>query len=157
MSKTAVVYYSYGNNTKRIAEMIQSKMGAELFRIETVTPYTGSYNEVVDQGKIEIDSGFNPPIQPLNMQLNQYDTIILGTPVWWYTLAPAVSTFLAETDLSGKKIIPFATNAGWLGHTFQDIKKLCSASKVMDGMSIQFSENTLETSIKTINSWIESI
>lgn len=157
MSKIAVVYYSYGNNTKKIADMIQSKKDVELFRIEPVTPYTGSYNKVVDEGKKEIDSGMKRPIQALNIHLDQYDTIIIGTPVWWYTMAPVVSTFLAETDLSGKKIVPFATNAGWLGHTFQDIEKLCPASKVEEGMSIQFSESTLKTSIKAIESWIEAI
>ncbi|SHO42850.1 flavodoxin [Anaerocolumna xylanovorans] len=154
MSKIAVVYYSYTNNTKKIAEMIQSKTGAEVFQIETVTPYTGSYDEVVNQAQKEINSGFKPPIQSLKMQLDQYDTVILGTPVWWYTMAPAVFTFLSEADLSGKKIIPFATNAGWLGHTFKDIKKLCPDSEVVSGMNIEFSKEILKTSIKAIESWI---
>jgi flavodoxin len=157
MSKMAVVYYSYTNNTKKIAEMIQSKTGAELFQIDTATLYTGSYDEVVNQVQKEINAGFKPPIMELDMQLDQYDTIILGTPVWWYTLAPAVLTFLSETDLSGKKIIPFATNAGWLGHTFQDIKKLCPDSEVVSGMNIEFSEDALKTSVKAIESWIEAI
>ena len=153
----AVVYYSYTNNTKKIAEMIQSKTGTELFQIDTATLYTGSYDEVVNQVQKEINAGFKPPIMELDMQLDQYDTIILGTPVWWYTLAPAVLTFLSETDLSGKKIIPFATNAGWLGHTFQDIKKLCPDSEVVSGMNIEFSEDALKTSVKAIESWIEAI
>jgi len=157
MSKMAVVYYSYTNNTKKIAEMIQSKTGTELFQIDTATLYTGSYDEVVNQVQKEINAGFKPPIMELDMQLDQYDTIILGTPVWWYTLAPAVLTFLSETDLSGKKIIPFATNAGWLGHTFQDIKKLCPDSEVVSGMNIEFSEDALKTSVKAIESWIEAI
>ncbi|MDF2540197.1 MAG: hypothetical protein K0S76_3218 [Herbinix sp.] len=137
--------------------MIQSKNGVGLFRIETVTPYTGSYDEVVNQGQKEIASGFKPPIQVPDMQLDQYDTIILGTPVWWYTLTPAVLTFLSETDLRGKKIIPYATNTGWLGHTFQDIRKLCPTSEVVKGMNIEFSEDTLKISVKTIESWIEAL
>lgn len=157
MRKAAIVYYSYTNNTKKIAEMIQHKMGGDLFQIETVAPYTGSYDEVVEQGQKEINEGFKPPIQPMNIQLEQYDTIILGTPVWWYTLTPAVRTFLSETDLSGKRIIPFATNAGWLGHTFQDIRKLCPDSEVVKEMNVEFSEDTLKTSGKEIENWIEGM
>lgn len=157
MRKAAIVYYSYTNNTKKIAEMIQHKMGGDLFEIKTVTPYTGSYNEVVEQGQKEINEGFKPPIQPMNIQLEQYDTIILGTPVWWYTLTPAVRTFLSDTDLTGKRIIPFATNAGWLGHTFQDIRKLCPDSEVAKEMNIEFSEDTLKTSGKDIENWIEGM
>ena len=84
--------------------------------IETVTPYTGSYNAVVDQGQREVNSGFEPELKPISADLSQYDTIILGTPVWWYTFAPAMRTLLAHQDFSGKVIYPFATNGGWLGH-----------------------------------------
>lgn len=56
--KTLIVYYSYSGNTKRIAEMIQSKIGGDTARIETVNPYAGDYNSVVEQGKKEVDSGF---------------------------------------------------------------------------------------------------
>lgn len=157
MSKTAVVYYSYSNNTKRIAEMIQNKTGGDLYRIETVAPYTGSYEDVVDQAKIEIKDGFQPPIQPLNGTLDEYDTIFLGTPVWWYTMAPPVLTFLSQNDLKGKKVVPFATNAGWLGHTLKDISKLCAGSEVGKSMNIEFSEQTLKTSEKVIEDWIESM
>lgn len=66
-----------------------------------------------------------PKIQPLNIDLTEYDTVILGAPVWWYAFAPAMKTFLHDTDLSGKTVYPFATNGGWLGHTFQDFVKEC--------------------------------
>ena len=48
--------------------------------------------------------------------------------MWWYTIAPVIRTFLKQNDLSGKTIKPFATNAGWLGQTFKEIKKLCPNS-----------------------------
>lgn len=157
MSKTAVVFYSYTNNTKKIAEMIKDRIGAEIIQIDTVMPYCGSYEEVVDMAKKEVKAGFKPPIQSVNNLLDEVDTIILGTPVWWYTMAPAVLTFLTETNLKGKRVIPFATNAGWLGHTFQDIKKLCPESEVVNEMNIEFSEDTLKTTMKELEKWIESI
>lgn len=157
MSKTAVVFYSYTNNTKKIAEMIKDRIGAEIIQIDTVMPYRGSYEEVVDMAKKEVKAGFKPPIQSVNNLLDEVDTFILGTPVWWYTMAPAVLTFLTETNLKGKRVIPFATNAGWFGHTFQDIKKLCPESEVVNEMNIEFSEDTLKTTMKVLEKWIESI
>ena len=80
--KTLVVYYSYSGNTKNIAAHIAKELSADMAVIETVTPYEGDYNAVVDQGQDEIRNGYKPPIKPINVDLSQYDTIILGTPVW---------------------------------------------------------------------------
>ena len=69
----------------------------------------------VKQGKDEINKGFKPPIKPINIDLSQYDTIILGTPVWWYTFAPAVKTFIESNNLAGKTIYPVSyTHLVWL-------------------------------------------
>ena len=71
---------------------------------------------MVDQGQREVNSGFLPEIQPMDVDLSQYATIVLGIPVWWYTFAPAMNRFLHRADLSGKTVCPFATNGGWIGH-----------------------------------------
>lgn len=60
-----------------------------------------------------------PEIKPLNVNVEAYDRMILGSPVWWYTFAPAMKTFLNTYDLSGKKVFPFATNGGWIGQLIQ--------------------------------------
>lgn len=78
--KAIVVYYSYSGNTKNIAEHIAKELGADTAVIDTVTPYEGDYNAVVDQGQDEIRRGYKPPIKPVGADLSQYDTIILGTP-----------------------------------------------------------------------------
>ena len=79
MEKKLIVYYSYTNNTRKVAEQIQKATGSDICEIETVRPYAGDYNSVVDQGKQEVDSGFKPPIKPLTISLEHYDTIILGS------------------------------------------------------------------------------
>lgn len=155
--KSLIVYYSYLGNTKSIAEMIQKKTGADILRIETVVPYDNDYNKVVDQGQSEVNRGYCPEIKPLNIDPGQYDTIILGTPVWWYTFAPAMHTFLKTQDWKGKTIYPFATNGGWIGHTFKDIKDACTGAEVKSGMNIKFDEATLRTSVKDIENWIDKI
>lgn len=103
--KALIVYYSYTGNTKRIAQMIQNEIGGDIAEIETVVPYEGDYNIVVDQGHEEVNRGFMPQIKPLNVNIKDYDTVILGTPVWWYTFAPAVKTFLNNNDFQVRQSI----------------------------------------------------
>lgn len=156
--KTLIIYYSYGGNTRSVAKMIQEKTGADMEEIQTVSPYTGSYNSVVDQGQREVNSGFMPKIKEMKVDISDYDRIILGTPVWWYTFAPAMKTFLSGTDLSRKVVYPFATNGGWLGHTLKDIKAACKGADVREGLGIQFDGNVMkESSKKELKAWIETI
>lgn len=152
-----IIYYSYGGNTRRIAQMIGQELGADLVEIETVHLYTGSYNDVVNQGQREVNSGFLPEIKPLNVDLSQYDTIVLGSPVWWYTFAPAMNSFLHDTDLSGKTVWPFATNGGWIGQTFKDFSEVISGAKVANGLNVRFNGNKQITPTRDIEEWIRSI
>ena len=134
--KKLVVFYSYTGHTKMIAENIQRKFNCDILEI-------------------------TPDIQKIDKNINEYDEIIIGTPVWWYTIAPVIRTFLTQNDLSNKTIKPFATNAGWLGHTFQEIQKLCPDSRVDKGMNIVFTEDhhvsQLVTSPDEIDEWIEKL
>ena len=155
--KSIIIYYSYLGNTERIAKLIHKETGADLLRIETVTPYSTNYYQVVHQGQDEVNRGYFPEIIPVTIDWDQYDTVILGTPVWWYTFAPAVHTFLKSQNWAGKTVYPFATNGGWIGHTFEDIKKACGGADVKSGMNIRFDESTLRTSMKDIESWIGKI
>lgn len=84
--KSIVIYYSYGGNTRHVAEKVATAIGADLAEIETVKPYTGSYDHVVDQGQKEVNSGFQPKIRQIHADLSKYDTVILGTPKMEYSL-----------------------------------------------------------------------
>lgn len=152
-----VLYYSFSGNTKRIAKLIQNKLNCDITEIETVVPYTGSYNSIVDQGQREVNSGYMPEIKKTDVDLKKYDKIILGSPVWWYTFAPAMKTFLHQNNLSDKDIYPFATNGGWIGHTFEDFKKECKDANVHHSLNIRFNEDRLITSEKDISDWINLI
>ena len=151
--KKLLVYYSYSGNTKKIADMIQEKIDCDVAVLDPVIPYSDDYQTVVDQAEEDIMSNFKPEIKPLNIDINNYDTIILGTPVWWYTYASPVRTFLNKYDLHEKNVIAFATNAGWLGHTIKDIEVL---TNVVDSINIKFDEAKLLDEEK-VNQWIERI
>lgn len=155
--RTLILYYSYGGNTRKIAKMIQDKIGGDIVEIETVKSYEGSYDSVVNQGQREVDSGYMPEIKELDVDLDNYDTIIIGTPVWWYTFAPAVKTFLHDYDLSGKSIYPYATNGGWIGHTFEDFESECGEAKVYPGLNVRFDEHTKQTEDDAIERWVQGI
>lgn len=161
MSRTLVVYYSWSNgNTKRIAEEIQKATQGDIVRIETVKPYTGSYNEVVDQGQREVNSGYEPPIKPIDFNIADYDVIVVGTPTWWYTMAPAVLTFLHSQDWTGKTVVPFMTNGGWPGHVIDDIKKACKGAEFTHEMEIRFDSSggdKMESSENLIADWVNEI
>lgn len=161
MAKKLVAYYSWSNgNTKRIAEKMAKELEAELCRIDTVEPYKGSHNEVVDQEQEEVNRGYKPEIKPLGVDLSDYDVVAIGTPTWWYTMAPAVSTFLSSNDWSGKKVIPFMTNGGWPGHVIEDMIQACKGAKIIHPMEIRFDSQggaTLETPEDEIDEWIAKV
>lgn len=157
--KALVVYFSYTGNTEMIANKIKDKLDCDILKIETKVPYSTDYDEVVNDEQNSETSNHLPQIKAININLDKYDTIILGTPVWWYRPCPAIRTFLTENNLDGKKIIPFATNAGWLGRTFNEIKSLCPNSKIEKEMNIVFKSysDKLETDEKKIDNWINRI
>ena len=161
MSRMLVVYYSWSNgNTKRIAEQLANRTGADIARIETVQPYTGSYQDIVDQGQREVNEGYRPPIQPLGVNVADYDVIAVGTPTWWYTMAPAVLTFLEGKDFTGKTVIPFMTNGGWPGHVLRDMKKACGGAQFACEMEVKFDSqggDHLETPQTELDAWMEQV
>lgn len=159
--KLLIVYYSVSNgNTKRIAEQMQKATGADLARIETVKPYTGSYDAIVEQGQREVDQGYQPSIKPLNVNIKDYDVVAIGTPTWWYTMAPAVLSFLKSCDWNGKTVIPFQTHGGWPGHTLKDMKDVCKEADFIHEMEIQFDSTggaELVTDHAKVEAWINKI
>lgn len=105
MKKMLIVYYSWSNgNTEKIAKELQAATGADIVKIETKEPYTGSYDDVVSLGQEEVNRGYMRPIKTLGVNIHDYDVIAVGTPTWWYTMAPAMKTFLHQEDWTEKKL-----------------------------------------------------
>ena len=157
MSKKAIVYYSYGNNTRSIVNLIEQSVKADVYEIKPKIPFIDDYDVFVaqeekKQGGEEIIEIENPHIK-----VKDYDIIILGTPVWWYTMSSPIRSFLKNNDFTGKTIIPFATNGGWVGTTFEDIKKYAPGATIKNEMNIKFDGSKLETSLVGITDWIDSI
>jgi len=136
-TKTLVAYFSRTGNTREIANQIHEKFGGDIFKIQTVNPYPSNYNECVEQAKQELEKGYRPELKTMVKNIESYDVVFIGYPIWWGTMPMAVATFLSEYDLSGKTIVPFCTHEGsGLGRSDKDITKLCPKSTILDGIAV---------------------
>ena len=131
--KILIAYYSYSGNTKAIAEKIKEITGGDLFEIKTNHEYPKNYTDIINQAKLEKEQNFKPELTE-KADISDYNTIFIGSPVWWYTFASPIRTFLSENDFSGKTIKPFCTHGGGgASNTYSDIKELCPDADVKSG------------------------
>lgn len=158
--KTLIVYYSLSGNTQRVANMIHDFIpDACIERIETVEPYTGSSDKISKQGEEEIANDFKPKIKPLKYDFKDFDRIIIGTPTWWYCMAPAVSSYFEGKDFSGKDVALFMTNAGWYGMVIEQMKKACKGANILGTKKVFFDSEELSKMItkeSEIEEWVKS-
>lgn len=160
MDKTLIVYYTYTGNTKIIASQIKQQLNCDMLELQPVVPFSSDYQTVVDEWqnnsiKAEVK------IKDLNINLQDYDNIILCSPIWWYTITPVVMTFLKQNDLSNKTIYPVLTSAGWFGHAVEDIKKLAPQSKIGQSLLVNtgmdYSAHIVQSYKPNFNEWLNSI
>ena len=151
--ETLIVYYSYTNNTEKIAKKIAELKNYDILKLEPLVEYSTDYQKVVDEEEKKMGDEEIVNLKPINIDLNKYDRIILGTPVWWYTMAPVVRSFLYSNNISNKKVIVFATNGGWLGHTIEDINKYCHVDSYID---LKFNGDKIQDNEKLL-SWINDL
>ena len=130
MPKKLVAYFSAGGVTKKVAERLAAAAGADLFEIEPAVPYTVAdldwTNKKSRSSVVMNDPSSRPEIARRLDSLEEYDTVFLGFPIWWYVAPTIINTFLESYDFAGKTIIPFATSGGsGLGKTVEVLKPLC--------------------------------
>lgn len=155
--KTAIIYYSYGNNTRSIAKKIGESINADLFEIEPEIPYTKDYNALVDTEEEKMDQQEIVPIKKMNIDWNKYDKVILGTPVWWYAITPPMRSFLEKNkeELNKKTCRAFITNGGWIGHSKEDIENYVPLQSYVN---LEFDENTIRKNSQIeLENWIKSL
>lgn len=134
---TLIAYFSYTGHTKGIAGQLQELTGGTLFEIKPAVPYSDDYDTTERQGRKETRDGYRPALAEMPDGMDTYDTILLGTPNWFNTVAPPVASFLADSDMSGKRIALFCTNGGGgLGHTVADIQAICKDVEILDSINI---------------------
>ncbi|WP_295157264.1 flavodoxin [uncultured Brachyspira sp.] len=155
-SKTLIVYFSWGGNTKTAADMIKNITKSDMFEIKTVKAYPSSYNDTVNQARQELNNNVLPDLSSSINNLSNYDTIILCYPNWWGTIPQAVKQLLLTHNFSGKKIAPLCTHGGGgMGRSLNDIRNLCPNSTILNSLSI--SGGSVKASQNNIRNWLNNI
>ncbi len=138
MSKKLVVYFSASGVTAGLAANLAEAIGADLFEICPEVPYTDAdldWRDSTSRSSIEMkDLAFRPAIVPKKVEMEQYDTIYVGFPIWWYIAPTIINTFLEGYDFNGKKIIPFATSgSSGMGKTNEKLLPSCKGAILIEG------------------------
>ena len=138
MSRKLVAYFSASGVTAKVAEKLSEAIGADLYAIEPEVPYTKADLDWMDKksrSTIEMNNpASRPAITGKRDNMNDYDTVFVGFPIWWYVAPTIINTFLESYDLTDKTIIPFATSGGSdMGKTNEKLLPSCKGAKLLNG------------------------
>lgn len=129
--KILVLYYSSTGNTRFIAEAIANTLGADIEEIKPCQKISTTGISYVVMGLRQLLSQPEPEIEPLKSNVADYDLVVIGTPVWSYSLSSPIRTLLNTCELKGKGVAFFCTHGGDKGKTFDNMAQLCRKSKVI--------------------------
>lgn len=154
------VDYIEKGNTHIIADMIAEQTGSDTFEISTVTPYPDDYDECTDIAQQEQNENARPELAESLDNLEDYDVIFIGYPIWWGDMPMAVYTFLESYDFSGKTIVPFCTHEGsGLSSTQESIAAICPDAEILDGLAIRGSvaQNSQDEANEAVTEWLRQM
>ena len=138
MSKKLVAYFSASGVTAKVAERLSESIGADLHEITPKVRYTDAdldWRDKTSRSSIEMTNpASRPEIERIRDNMQDYDTIYLGFPIWWYIAPTIINTFLESYDLTGKTIVPFATSGGsGMGKTNELLLPSCPGAILTEG------------------------
>lgn len=151
MAKILVAYFSASGVTAKVAGNLANAVGADLYEIAPEVPYTKAdlnWMNKKSRSSVEMaDRSSRPAIAAKVENMEQYDTVFVGFPVWWYREPSIIDTFMESYDFSGKTVVPFATSGGsGLGDSYRNMQELSPDAKVRDGK--RFPPSASEASLK---------
>lgn len=155
--KVLVAYFSATGTTEGVAKHIANGLNAELYEIVPEQPYSSAdldWNDNNSRSTIEMnDPNARPDISGSVENMEQYDVVFIGYPIWWYDAPRIVSTFMESYDFSGKTIVPFCTSGGsGIGSSASNLEKLTSNAEWLDGQRLNGSDSQ-----DTVMEWVNSL
>lgn len=155
--KTLVAYFSASGVTKKKAKALAEVIGADLYEIKPEKPYTRedlNWNDKKSRSSVEMnDRTFRPAIAGKVDDMEQYEIVFVGFPIWWYVAPTIINTFLESYNFSGKTVIPFATSGGsGMGKTNIGLAPSCPGAVLLDGKML----NGMQSK-DSLKAWIESL
>ena len=156
MGKKLVAYFSASGTTRKVAEMIAETTAADLYEILPKQPYTKADLDWMDKksrSSVEMrDKKFRPEIRDMDAQIDKYDEVILGFPIWWYVAPTIINTFLESYDFSGKKIVLFATSGGsGFRNTVKELMPSAPNANIVEGKILN------HVSTQDVENWVKSL
>ncbi len=155
-AKVLIAYFSATNNTEGIANHLDAILDADLYEITPEAPYTAAdlnYNTDCRANREQNDASARPAISGGVDNMEQYDVIFLGYPIWWGQAPKIISTFLESYDLSGKTIVPFCTSgSSGIGSSATNLHSLAGSATWLDGQRFSGS-----ASRSTVESWVNGL
>ena len=157
MKKKLVAYFSASGVTAGIAKNLAKAADADLYEIKPEVPYTRAdlnWNDKQARSTIEMhDKSSRPSLADKNANIQGYDVIYLGFPIWWYVAPTIINTFLESYDFSGKTIVLFATSGGsGFGNTVEELEGSCPGARLMEGRIL-----ISRLSDSDLKKWVDSL
>lgn len=143
-------------NTERLADMIAARIGCDTYQIEAADPYPDDYDATVTRNVEEQDAGARPRIADPLASIDQYDVILLGSPIWNVRPPRIMLTFAESCDLTGKLLVPFTTHAmSGLGTAVSDYTDACPGARIGEGLAVRGEE--VSNAAPDVAAWLHRI
>ena len=157
MDKVLVAYFSATGTTKKVAEKLAKATGGNLFEIKPQVEYTSedlNWNDKKSRSSVEMNDEFSrPEIENVVENIDDYDTVLVGFPVWWYIPSRIIQTFIEKHNMSGKRIITFAISGGsGIKGSTDFLKKNYSDLNIIEGTRFGWNE-----SLESIGAWAKKL
>lgn len=157
-TKTLIVYYSLTSSTEKVATMLQEKIGGDIYEIEIYKTYPSVVSEVSAEAREERRTGNLPELKGELPNVEDYDLILVGGPVWSMTLCSPLMNYLKLTDFNGKNVVGFWTDDAMPGGYFNDFKEQVQNGNVLDGFGMSNVKDLSNDEINSnLDSWISDI
>ena len=157
MKHSLVAYFSATGTTARVASTLAQAIGADIFVIEPQIPYSIqdlNWHDQQSRSSLEMHTPTSrPAIAKICENMDQYDTLFVGFPIWWYVAPHIINTFLESYDMQGKTIVPFATSGGSsIGQAYQHLQASCPNARLLQGAIL----NT-HASQQDLKNWVNNL
>jgi flavodoxin len=173
--KSIVIYFSFDESTRTLAEAMASSIGADLLRLVPTGEFTRTYyHHVENPEQIESSPGYDskrehvwgsesvamnnkPELEPYDFDSDHYEMIIIGTPVWALTYAPPFNTFLEKAAVKGKRIALFCTHQGIIGAALENLKKTLKGNEIVQEIDFESPASRMDEYIETSKEWAREL
>lgn len=148
-----VACFSRSGNTRVVAGLIHRSMPSDLFQIEPAIDYPADYLETVAKARQERDDGVEPALRTRIVDIERYDTVYLGFPIWGETAPPIIRSLLSQHDMSGKTIVPFITHGGYgVGSSLRVLARHAPNARILEAFVMQADQE--RRTMESVNAWL---